>query len=57
MEKKDFNLLTKESTFRKTFAEKRELVKSLEDALANLEYRVILHFGSNLLIILHPLWN
>ena len=57
MEKKDFNLLTKASTFRKTFAEKRELVKSLEDALANLEYRVILHVGSNLLIILHPLWN
>ena len=33
----DFNLLTKANSFRKTVTEKRELVKSLENVLANLE--------------------
>ena len=33
----DFNLLTKANSFRKTVTEKRELVKPLENVLANLE--------------------
>ena len=35
--KRDFNLLTKANSFRKTVTEKKELVKSLENTLANLE--------------------
>ena len=35
--KRDFNLLTKANSFRETVTEKKELVKTLENTVANLE--------------------